>query len=555
MTNSNRLLAAAAAIAFALALPAPALADTWIRNVRGVQANADGTLQRFGGLRIGEDGRVAALTDAKTKIVPRPTDRVVDGEGRMLLPGLIDAHGHFFNLGFGLLQLDLTGSRSLSELQTRLRAYAAANPGTGWIEGRGWNQEEWPGKAFPTSADLDAVVRDRPVWLVRVDGHAAVGNSAALKAAGITAATAAPDGGRIDRGLFVDNARALVERHIPPPTAAMASQALAAAQQAMLEVGLTAMADMGTSAKEWRLLHDSAARGGLKVRVMSYAGGVEALRDLRVTRPTPWLFGDRLRLGGVKLYADGALGSRGAWLKADYADAASHGLPLLTPAQLREKVAIAKAGGFQVAVHAIGDAANATVLDAYEAFGSAQGDKRWRIEHAQIVDPADLPRFARGHIIASMQPSHETSDWRMAQARMGEARLQGAYAWRTLLNSGAQLALGSDFPVESPNPFPGLSAAVYRQDSEGAPPGGWHPAERLSFGEALRGFTRDAAYAGFAEGRFGTLTPGQWADFVLVDRDVTTADWKALRETKVLQTWVAGKLAWVRGAAVPARAK
>ena len=552
MITHPRLLAAAALIAL---LPSPALADTWVRNVRGVQANADGTLQRFGGLRIGEDGRVVAVMAGDAKVAPGTSDRVIDGEGRMLLPGLIDAHGHFFNLGFGLLQLDLTGSRSLSELQTRLRAYAAAHPGSGWIEGRGWNQEEWPDKAFPTSADLDVVVRDRPVWLVRVDGHAAVGNSAALKAAGITATTGAPDGGRIDRGLFVDNARALVERHIPPPTPAMARQALAAAQQAMLEVGLTAMADMGTSAKEWRLLHDSAARGDLKVRVMSYAGGVEALRDLRVARPTPWLFGDRLRLGGVKLYADGALGSRGAWLKADYADAASHGLPLLTPAQLREKLASAKAGGFQIAVHAIGDAANATVLDAYEAFGSAQGDKRWRIEHAQIVDPADLPRFARGHVIASMQPTHETSDWRMAQARMGEERLQGAYAWRTLLNSGARLALGSDFPVESPNPFPGLSAAVYRQDSEGAPPGGWHPAERLSFGEALRGFTRDAAYAGFAEGHFGTLTPGQWADFVLVDRDVTTADWKALRETKVLQTWVAGKPAWVRDAAVPARAK
>ncbi len=542
----------AAVLAAGLLLPAPALADTWVRNVQGVQANSDGTLQRFQGIRISDEGRVRALLHTSGDVKAANGDRVIDGGGRMLLPGLIDAHGHFFGLGLGLLSLDLTGTIGISDLQQRLRAYAAANPGTGWIQGRGWNQENWPGKRFPTSADLDAAVPDRPVWLERVDGHAAVGNSAALKAAGITASTKEPSGGRIENGMFVDAARSLVERRIPGVTPALLARALAAAQQNMLESGLTAMADMGTDPDGWKLLQGTAERGELKVRVMSYASDVGTLTALGMARPTPWLFGDRLRMGGVKLYADGALGSRGAWLKANYSDAHSHGLPLLTPAQLRTKVTFASARGFQLAVHAIGDAANATVLGAYEAAGSANGDKRWRIEHAQIVDIADLSRFARGKVIASMQPVHETSDWRMAEARLGEARLGGAYAWRTLLKSDAHLAFGSDFPVESPNPFPGLAAAVYREDASGAPSGGWHPKEKLSFGEALRGFTRDAAFAGFAEGRFGSLEPGQWADFILVDRDVTMADAKSLRETKVLQTWVAGKAAWIRNDRQPA---
>ena len=546
--NIHRARLLAAALAVGAILPAPALADTWVHNVQGVQANDDGTLQRFGGLRIGNDGRVVALLQSRGAVKASKKDRVIDGHGRTLLPGLIDAHGHLFGLGLGLLSLDLTGTTSIGDLQQRLRTYAAANPGTGWIQGRGWNQEEWPGKRFPTSADLDAAVSGRPVWLERVDGHASVGNSAALKAAGITAAIQAPSGGRIENGMFVDAASGLVERHIPPPTPALLARALAAAQLKMLESGLTAMADMGTDPTGWKLLRTTGARGGLKVRVMSYASDIDTLTALRMVRPTPWLFGDRLRMGGVKLYADGALGSRGAWLKADYKDAPGRGLPLLTPAQLRARVEIASLRGFQVAVHAIGDAANAAVLETYDLLGSDNGDKRWRIEHAQIVDVADLPKFALFKVIASMQPVHETSDWRMAQARVGEARLGGAYAWRTLLTSNARLAFGSDFPVESPNPFPGLAAAVYREDAAGEPAGGWHPGEKLTLGLALRGFTRDAAFAGFADGRFGSLEPGQWADFILVDRDVTTASSKALSETQVLQTWVAGKAAWVRSA-------
>jgi len=260
------------------------------------------------------------------------------------------------------------------------------------------------------------------------------------------------------------------------------------------------------------------------------------------------MFDDRLRMGGVKLYADGALGSRGAWLKRPYADKADTvGLRFLSDAELRDQADKAAGMGFQLAVHAIGDAANAQVISAYERLSKQYaGDRRWRIEHAQILDPVDIPRIAKAGIIASMQPTHQTSDRLMAEARLGPERLAGAYAWRTIAQSGARLAFGSDFPVESPNPFPGLSAAISRQDPNGQPPGGWRPDEAVSLAQALNGFTLGAAYAGFAEHRIGSLEPGKWADFIIVDRDISKADARSLAATRVLETWVAGKKVWER---------
>jgi predicted amidohydrolase YtcJ len=290
--------------------------------------------------------------------------------------------------------------------------------------------------------------------------------------------------------------------------------------------------------------------GRLKIRIMSYADGLEPLAGLGRTAPTNWLYGDRLRMGGVKLYADGALGSRGAWLKRPYADKPDTvGLRFLSDAELRDQAGKAADMGFQVAVHAIGDAANAQAIGAYEALAKRYpGDRRWRIEHTQVVDPADIPRIARAGIIASMQPTHQTSDRLMAEKRLDPPRLEGAYAWQTILKSGARLAFGSDFPVESPNPFPGLSAAINRQDVNGQPPGGWRPQERVSLAQALDAFTRGAAYAGFAEDRIGSLEPGKWADFILVDRDPTRVDAQALARTQVLETWVAGKKVWAKEA-------
>lgn len=520
----------------------PAVADTLIYNANGIQVDRDGQLSRFYGFVIGDDGKIRRFVRSDE---PRPkTTAQIDAKGRTLLPGLIDAHGHVMDLGFSALRLNLTGTKSLGELQQRLRDYAAAHPDDKWITGFGWNQESWPDKRFPTSADLDAIVSDRPVVLERVDGHAIVGNSAALKAAGVTAATKAPAGGEIHDGLFVDAARGLIDKAIPRPTDRQMDQALAKAQETLLGFGVTAVGSMSTSLADWDAFKRAGDAGRLQVRLMTYLGGIEPLKS--IPRPTEWMYGDRLRAVGVKLFADGALGSRGAWLKKPYADKPdTRGLQFHSDSEYLALADSAAAAGFQVATHAIGDAADAQVISAYEQLAKTYpGDRRWRIEHFQIVDPADIPRLKAAGIIASMQPTHQTSDRLMAEKRLGPDRLKGAYAWKTVEKLGIPLAFGSDFPVESPNPFPGLSAGISRQDMNGEPPGGWMPAERLSFAQSLAAFTRGAAYAGFAEDKIGALEPGKWADFILVDRDPTEVDAQALARTQVLETWVAGKKVW-----------
>jgi predicted amidohydrolase YtcJ len=306
---------------------------------------------------------------------------------------------------------------------------------------------------------------------------------------------------------------------------------------------------MGTSLEDWRAMRSFGDRKRLKVRIMSYASQGDPLQSSPDAKR--WFHGDRLRMGGVKIYGDGALGSRGAWLKRPYADEhGTRGLRFLTDAQLRTQLERVASAGLQPAVHAIGDAANAQAISAFEQLGAKYGKgRRWRIEHAQVIDPADIPRLAPAGIIASMQPIHQTSDRTMAEKRLDPPRLKGAYAWQTIARSRARLAFGSDFPVESSNPFPGLSAAVSRQDPQGQPPGGWRPEERVTIAQALSGFTRDAAYAGFAEDRIGSLEPGKWADFILVDRDPTAVNPQELAATQVLETWVAGEKVFGREAA------
>ena len=534
------LLAVVAAL-----LASPAWPNTLIDNVNGIQVGSDGGIQRFRALLIDDDGKVIRT------IAPNEEDRlnvqkVIDEHGRTLMPGFIDAHGHVTDLGFAALHLDLTGSKSLAELQQRLRDYAAAHPKDSWLIGFGWNQELWPQNKFPTAADLDAVVPDRPVVLERVDGHAVVANSPALKVAGVTAATQAPSGGEIQNGLFVDTARSLVDNAIPKPTQAQMDEAFAKSQEILLGFGVTGVGSMSTSLDDWNAFRRSGEAGNLQVRLMVYLLGLDPLKA--VPHPTGWMYNDRLRAVGVKFFADGALGSRGAWLKRPYADKPdTTGNQLHTDAELRSQEDTAAAAGFQIATHAIGDAANAQVISTYEWLNSKYGtDRRWRIEHAQIVDCADLPRIGRAHIIASMQPTHQTSDRLMAEKRLDPARLKCAYAWQSMLKTGARLAFGTDFPVESPNPFPGLSAAVSRQDLNGQPPGGWYPEERLTLEQALAAYTRGAAYAGIAENKIGSLDQGKWADFVIVDTDPTKVDPRTLARTKVLETWVAGKKVWER---------
>lgn len=535
-------------LAAALLAAAPSAAATLVANANGYTLDAAGALQRFEALLIGDDGRVVA-TYPKGKAPPfKAGDTVVDAKGRTLLPGLIDAHGHVMALGEAALTIDLSGTKSLAEAQALVRAYAKANPQARWILGRGWNQEQWGLGRFPTAAELDAAEAARPVWLARVDGHAGWANSAAIRAAGVTAATPDPAGGRIERGpggapagVFVDAAEALIGKAVPPPSSDERDKALAKSLEILASVGLTGVGDAGITADDWARYRAFAAAGKLTTRLYAMAGGMEALAAIAPKGPIGWAYSDRLAMMSVKLYADGALGSRGACLKADYSDApGNRGLCFYTQPKLDADVASAAGRGFQVNVHAIGDAANAEVLDAFAALGKPTG-LRHRIEHAQVVAVADLPRFAGLEVIASMQPTHATSDKTMAEARVGSARLEGAYAWETLLRSGARFAGGSDFPVESPNPFWGLHAAVTRQDGAGQPPGGWRSQEALTREQAFAAFTTGAAFANHAEGFSGTLTPGQWADFILVDRDIFTVPAAAIRDAKVEATWLAGK--------------
>ena len=542
-----RLATAACAAVSTLALSAPALADTLVDNVEGVTIDETGKVKRFNGLVFDDNGKI---TQVLTRTDKRPqVDYRLDGEGRVLLPGMIDAHVHVMDMGFAALTLDLSGTTSLEDALAAIKTFAEENPGRPWIIGRGWNQEKWGLGRFPTAAELDAVVSDRPVWLERADNHANWANSLAIQTAGITAKTPDPAGGRIIRdakgapaGVFVDNAIQLVGKVVPAPRPEDRDLALAKAQEVLLAKGVTAVADMGTKPADWTAFRRAGDEGRLQIRIISYADSVETLELMAGPEPTGWLYDDRLRMGGIKLFLDGALGSRGASLKAPYADDhGTRGLPLLSPSQLRNLMSRAAMDNFQTAVHAIGDAANAEVLAAIEELSeSYKGDRRWRIEHTQIVDPADIARLGQHGVIASMQPLHQTSDRLMAEARLGPDRLAGAYPWRSVIKAGGRLAFGSDAPVEPADPWAGMAAAISRTDAAGEPFGGWFPDETVSREQALAGFTADAAYAGFAEGRFGRLLPGERADFLLVDRDPLFASPEALRETKILQVWIGG---------------
>ena len=542
-----KLKLVAALLASAIAMPAHA--DVLVDNVSGITIDAEGKVKRFEALVIDDDGKVAQLIE-RGQERPR-TDYLEDAGGKVMLPGFIDAHGHVSSVGFNALTLDLSGTNSLEEALEAIRVFAAENEARPWILGRGWNQEKWGLGRFPTAAELDSVVSDRPVWLNRVDGHAGWGNSLALRAAGIDAKTKSPAGGRIETladgktpsGVFVDMAMGLVEKVVPAPRPVERDLALAEAQKVLHAQGITAMADMGTTIEDWQSFRRAGDNGTLTLRIMSYAAGPDQMVLLGGSGPSPWLYDDKLRMNGVKLYLDGALGSRGAWLKEPYADDPHNtGLPLTPPAALRNILVRAAQGGFQPAIHAIGTAANAEALNAIgEIAESYDGDRRWRIEHVQIVDPADLPKLAEHGIISSMQPVHQTSDMFMAEARLGPDRLEGAYAWHTILEMGGRLAFGSDAPVESADPFAGLAAAITRSNAAGEPFGGWRPQERVTREQALAGFTSEAAFAGFAEGRFGRLLPGERADFVLVDTDPLMATPDEIRATTVHETWVGGQ--------------
>lgn len=541
----------ALAISWGILASTPALADGLVDNVNGVTLDENGKVIRFNGVLIDKDGKVTQLLSGKDKR-PKQPDWRKDARGATMIPGLIDAHGHVMGLGFQQLTLDLSNTKTLAEAQAAIKAYAEKHPDRRWILGRGWNQEIWGLGRFPTAEELDAAVPDRPVWLERVDGHAGWANSKAMQLSGVTAATKSPAGGRVEiaagkpSGVFVDNATSLIASHVPAPRPDERDIAFSEAQTLLLSMGITGIADMGTSIEDWQSYRRAGDEGWLSIRIYGYAHGIENMVAIAGSKPTMWLYDDKLHLGGVKLYLDGALGSRGAWLKKPYSDAPGQtGLPLLTGAELRNEMVRASMDGFQVAVHAIGDAANAEMIDAVEDMvDTYSGDRRWRIEHAQIVDPLDIPRLGKNGIISSMQPVHQTSDRLMAEARLGPARLAGAYAWNSILKAGGKLAFGSDTPVERPDAFAGIAAAITREDENGQPFGGWQPAERITREQALAAYTTGAAYAAFAETKSGSLTPGHRADFVLVDTDPLIASPAEIRKTRVIETWVGGRPAY-----------
>ncbi|MCS0631682.1 amidohydrolase [Telluria mixta] len=537
----------------ALALTAAtAHATTVIDNANGYTLNAKGDVVQFASLAFDDAGRILAVGTAAEVNAKTPQAKHVDMAGRTVLPGLIDAHGHVFGLGEMLTQLDLSATVSLPQALAAIGDYARANAKAAWVRGRGWNQENWKLGRFPTAQELDGVVADRPVWLERVDGHAGWANGRALALAGVTDKTPDPVGGKIVRdaaghatGVLVDAAQAMIQKVLPQPTEQEARTMLDRALGTMASVGLTSAHDAGIGIAQDRLYRDYADHGRLTARIYAMIGGTGADFDqLARNGPLNTYGRDMYALRAVKLYADGALGSRGAALLAPYTDDPhSHGLLFHSNGEIDAMIAKAMKKGYQVNVHAIGDAGNRQILDTFAREIPANRGQalRHRIEHAQVVTLADIPRFKSIGIIPSMQPTHATSDKNMAEQRIGPERIKGAYAWRTFLAQGSRIACGSDFPVEAPNPFFGIHAAVTRQDANGNPIAGWYPEQEMSLKEAFRCFTLDAAYAGHQEKTLGSLEAGKYADFIVIDRDLFKISPYDIHKTGVLETWVGGQ--------------
>jgi len=548
-----RLPAFFAALSFAAVLGCtmhpqsqPAPADGTIFTAKTIALGAEQTPQHDAAVFV-RDGKIVATGALSDLRSAHPNAHVTDYGDATILPGLTDAHAHLYGLGLSLDTVPLVGTTSIDEILVRVKERAAHAATGEWILGRGWDQNRWPSKQFPTAAPLDAAIGDHPVWLKRIDGHAGWANSAAIRAAGVTAATKDPEGGRIIRdasgnptGVFVDGAQDLVESKIPEPSMELRKKRVLAAAKNIAAHGLVEIHDAGADGSTIFAVRDLAQLGQLPIRVYVMVGDYAPALESWFKHGPMIDDSGRVTVRSVKLYADGALGSRGAALLAPYSDDPGNtGLLVSKPEHLADVARRAKAAGFQVNTHAIGDRGVRNVIDAYESAHVTPAD-RWRIEHLQVVAPGDFERVARDGIIASMQPTHATSDMPWAEQRLGPERIKGAYAWRTVLNSGARLALGSDFPVEDVNPFFGIYSAVTRQDQQGNPPGGWYPDQRLTLAEAVRGFTSDAAYAAFEEASRGTIEPGKLADFTVVAGDFYAMPHAELFRTKVKATVVGG---------------
>lgn len=535
-------------VAFGLA--AVAAADTTlISNINGYTFNSNQELVQFSALQFTDDRVDHILTEAEN--LPKEGIRVIDGNGQTLLPGLIDAHGHILSYGRLLLQVDLGGSLSETEAAQRVADFYSKNEELEWIQGRGWNQVLWESNEFPGADSLDLVVSDKPVWLRRIDGHAGWANTKAMELAGVTRESEDPNGGQIIRdengyptGVFIDTAMNYIASQIPSSTTEELKNALSMAMNRLASYGLTAVHDAGVSSQTIAAYKQLAEEGPLPIRVNVMLAASDPLFLDRLEEGYFRSDDDTLTINSVKIVGDGALGSRGAALIEDYSDDSDNrGLLRYNDERLEYLMRVAMNGGFQVNTHAIGDNANMKVLDNYERLISETDSRnlRHRIEHAQILRYEDILRFAKLGVIPSMQATHATSDKNMAQDRIGEVRIQGAYAWRKLMQADTLIANGSDFPVESPDPFWGLHASVTRQDQSNEPPGGWLPDERMSLEEAFASFTVNAAFAGHQENLLGTLEAGKKADFIIIDRDIFKIPENELWQTQALETWVNGE--------------
>jgi predicted amidohydrolase YtcJ len=535
-------------------------ADLVILNARVYTADVNRPVAEAFAVRAGRIAFVGSTRGALALVGPR-TERL-DLAGRTVIPGMVDAHAHLLGLGQALRTVNLVGTRSYDEVIARVVERAkTARPGE-WIRGRGWDQNDWADTRFPTHQALSRAVPNNPVYLTRVDGHAALVNAKALELAQVTAATPDPTGGRFIRdsagtptGVLVDGAQGVVGRVIPPASRVeLREQTLAAIAEAN-RWGLTGIHDAGVDADGIAVYEDLAREGKYDLRNYVMIRSNDSTLDAFMKRGRQiGLYDGRLWIRSIKLVADGALGSRGAALLEPYSDDPGNtGLITTTPERIKGVAVRALKAGFQVNVHAIGDRANRMVLDQFEAaFKEVPvADHRFRIEHAQILRYQDIPRFAELDVIPSMQGSHQTSDMYWVPNRLGWARSQGAYAWRSLLNTGVVIPNGSDFPVEAVNPLISFHSLFTRQDADNFPPGGWFPEQRTTRQEALWSITLWPAYAAFMENESGTLTAGKYADFVVLDRDIMTVAPEQVLGTHVVMTVLGGRAVYRQDARTP----
>ena len=525
----------------------PAMAEiVHLKNINGYSHNGS-ELQQFDTI----------LFDTATGTILEPNEdnlksaKVVDGQGKQVLPGLHDAHGHILSYGLSRLMVDLRGQESLAKTLQLTQQYAANNQDLPWLLGRGWNQVLWSGKAFPSRYDLDQITADKPIWLERIDGHAGWANSKALEIAGINRETAKNDDlilkdeEGVPTGILIDNAMDKVNKHVPDINHAMKVKAIELAFKDLAAVGLTFVHDAGIDRENRQIFEQMATTNDMPIRVYAMLGshGSDFKSQLNEGKLN---IDNRLMIRSVKLMIDGALGSYGAIMHAPYSDQPDKtGAYVQTPEQIEALLDAVVAAGFQANVHAIGDKGNTEVIDLLARTGMQSAKLRHRVEHAQILRLEDIEKFKKHHLIASMQPTHATSDMNMAEDRVGSERIKGAYAWQKLIQAGVVVASGSDFPVELINPFHGLHAAVTRQNHQNQPQGGWYSEEAMTVAQALQTFTINAAFAAHAESFSGSLEPGKQADFIVVDQDIFKIEPENIWKTKVLETWVAGKSVYV----------